>query len=615
MVLVLFLAAVLARVPSTGASAPPESGSVGLRRGALVAANATVGLDSVRNIDDALAAGPGSRIEQERNVPDVNRDVTEPRGDLVQAYASYPADGQALLDVQVVQYDSPLGVNWQLGDTGLEWEVVVAAHRETPFYVELFGADGQLYSGVLDHDGNLICDDEVGIFPESRSYAIRFDVHCLGNAQNVESRPTLYYEDVSTHTKTKDTMSTPIVLRNDAYVPVPACVPTAVVAPRQPTSTEFVAIAPARLLETRPTSDTIDCEADRIGIRGARSETALHVIGRAGVPADAAAVALNVTVTEAQDSGFIEVYPCGTGRPDGSNVNYVEGSTVATAVIAKVGATGDVCLYTYGRVQLVVDLGGWFPASSDYQSLSPQRILDTRNLGTIQNPDSALRSAGQVTELQIAGTSGIPAAASAAAINITAVDTRQPGYVTAFPCDRGRPNASNLNYDIGQNVAGLAVVPLDPDGRVCLFTYGATHLVVDINGWFPTGTAYHAQPPARLLDTRAGPDIGTVDGQFSGIGTIAAGETLQLRVAGRAGLSAAVTAVVLVITSTESTGPGFITAFPCGAQRPTASNVNHSTGATVANTAVVRLSDDGTVCLFAYATTHLIVDVAGSFTD
>jgi hypothetical protein len=38
-------------------------------------------------------------------------------------------------------------------------------------------------------------------------------------------------------------------------------------------------------------------------------------------------------------------------------------------------------------------------------------------------------------------------------------------------------------------VPNLVVVPVSASGEVCVFTAeSATHLIVDLNGWFPTTT-------------------------------------------------------------------------------------------------------------------------------
>jgi hypothetical protein len=42
-------------------------------------------------------------------------------------------------------------------------------------------------------------------------------------------------------------------------------------------------------------------------------------------------------------------------------LNYAAGDTVPNAVIAKLGAGGKVCLYTYAATNLIVDVNGAFP--------------------------------------------------------------------------------------------------------------------------------------------------------------------------------------------------------------------------------------------------------------
>ncbi|MAT04554.1 MAG: hypothetical protein CL424_05880 [Acidimicrobiaceae bacterium] len=78
------------------------------------------------------------------------------------------------------------------------------------------------------------------------------------------------------------------------------------------------------------------------------------------------------------------------------------------------------------------------------------------------------------------------------------------GHVTAFPCDRGVPTASNLNYGAGETVANLVMVRPDADGRVCLRTHAATHLVVDHTGTWVDGLA-PLDDPTRVTDTRRRP--------------------------------------------------------------------------------------------------------------
>ena len=122
----------------------------------------------------------------------------------------------------------------------------------------------------------------------------------------------------------------------------------------------FSSLVPGRLLDSRPGALTVDGQFAAIGLRAAGSITELTVAGRGGVPVDAAAVVLNVTVTEAQGAGYITVWPCGTARPNASSLNYITGSTVANAVIAKIGTDGKICLYTQSATHLLADVNGYY---------------------------------------------------------------------------------------------------------------------------------------------------------------------------------------------------------------------------------------------------------------
>jgi hypothetical protein len=130
-------------------------------------------------------------------------------------------------------------------------------------------------------------------------------------------------------------------------------------------SDAYVGVVPARVLETRraPGLGTIDGVAAGIGVLAAGSVTELQVAGRAGVPVDASAVVLNVTVTGPVAPGFVTVFPCGAERPNAANLNYVGGQTVPNAVISRVGTEGKVCFFTMSATDLVVDVNGYHPTT------------------------------------------------------------------------------------------------------------------------------------------------------------------------------------------------------------------------------------------------------------
>ncbi len=74
-----------------------------------------------------------------------------------------------------------------------------------------------------------------------------------------------------------------------------------------------------------------------------------------------AAVALNVTAVAPVGAGFVTVYPCGT-RPWAASVTYGAGDVAASAVIAPVSASGEICFFSSVDTDLVADITGWFAA-------------------------------------------------------------------------------------------------------------------------------------------------------------------------------------------------------------------------------------------------------------
>ena len=169
---------------------------------------------------------------------------------------------------------------------------------------------------------------------------------------------------------------------------------------------EFAALsAPARLLDSRPGAATFDGQFSGIGSRPAESTLELQVTGRAGVPVDAAAVVLNVTVDSALGDGFLTVFPCGTTRPNASSLQYVRATTIANLVVSGVDAGGKVCLYNLAPTDLVVDITGSFPAGFFAPLPSPERLLDSR-AGALtadgQFSGIGVRPAATIVELPVA---------------------------------------------------------------------------------------------------------------------------------------------------------------------------------------------------------------------
>ena len=110
--------------------------------------------------------------------------------------------------------------------------------------------------------------------------------------------------------------------------------------------------------------------------------------------------------------------------------------------------------------------------------------------------------------------------------------------------------------------------------------------------------------PARLMDTRIALG-GTAFGS---------GESRSLKVAGVGGVPVGAVGVVLNVTVTSPTSPGYLTVWPAPLAQPATSNVNFAAGQTVANMVTVGLGASGSVTIAnSVGSSQVLVDVMGYF--
>ena len=124
------------------------------------------------------------------------------------------------------------------------------------------------------------------------------------------------------------------------------------------------------------------------------------------------------------------------------------------------------------------------------------------------------------------------------------------------------------------------------------------------------GNPYHPLTPFRLLDTRT-----TTGGHHSPLGP---GAALNLKVTGVDAIPGTATAVVLNVTATDPTQPSFLTVYPAGVTRPTASNLNFLPNQTVPNLVEVGIGQTGSTAgdVTIYndkGATNVVADVEGYY--
>jgi len=376
--------------------------------------------------------------------------------------------------------------------------------------------------------------------------------------------------------------------------------------PTPPAGQDFTpAATPTRILDTR------QAIGGHNGKLNPNETFALTVAGVAGVPADASAVVLNVTVAEPEGAeGFGTVYPTGASQPNSSNLNFVPGALPSNQVVATIGTGGKISLFVSSRAHLIVDVNGWFnPASTGgYTATSPVRALDTRGGGRL--------AAGTEKEVTLGGAFGVPADATAVALNVTADAPGEQGYVTIYPSSAtspaDRPTAANLTFRERQTVPNAVTARLGVGGKVRLFSNVSTELIVDVVGYYKgaTGASYVALPsPRRDLDSRTGTGLGLPP-------AFIATTPFSIQVGSLDGVPANAVAAQLNVTVNQPTG-GFVTVWPAGQAQPGTSSLNFTTGQTIPNSILTGLGsgeNNGKVALRnAFGSTHLIADVSGYY--
>jgi GDSL-like Lipase/Acylhydrolase family len=350
-----------------------------------------------------------------------------------------------------------------------------------------------------------------------------------------------------------------------------APLPVAVGAPA-----ELVPLAPSRVVDTR---------RDPPGRLDAGATLTVDVT--AHVPHGTTAVAVNLTAVGADAAGFLTARPCDRPPRTVSSVNYPAGGDRAAMAVLPLSAAGTLCVTTDAAADVLVDLQGAFvPAGSGGRRFTPlgepQRLADTR-------------ATGRTAVLSVA----VPEGADAVAVNLTAVDAVDFGFLTAFACGAHVPTVSNVNFRPGEPVAGNAFVPVGPGGTICVYASVPVDVIVDVTGTFASSgeLAFVPAEPTRSLDTRDG------TGGWSPVH--GAGQTIDARVA-----PPGAKAVTGTLTLVEPIREAFLTAFGCGPV-PATSSVNAERGLVLANAVTVAVTDAGRLCVRSSAVTHTLFDTTG----
>ena len=274
---------------------------------------------------------------------------------------------------------------------------------------------------------------------------------------------------------------------------------------------------------------TIDGLFDRTGPVGPGATFNLTVAGRGGVPATGVgAVALNVTATNPTANSYFTVWPTGQPQPNASNLNFGAGQTIPNMVIVPLGARRtDLHLQRRPAASTSSSTSSaGSPPANTYTGLTPARLLDTtprhrHHRRQLRRSTGPIRPSKLDQPAPSSDRGGVPA--TGVGCGRPQRHRHQPDRRTATS-PSGRPGNPNPTHRTSTSAPARpsrtwSSSPSAPDGQISIYNdTGNVDVIVDVLGWFPTGTTYTGLTPARLLDTR--PGTATIDGNFRSTGPI-----------------------------------------------------------------------------------------------
>lgn len=233
--------------------------------------------------------------------------------------------------------------------------------------------------------------------------------------------------------------------------------------------------------------------------------------------------------------------------------------------------------------------------------IDPVRFFDTRTgLGGVP---TAKLAAGGTLNLQVTGVNGIPATnVKAVAINVTGTNSSASSVMVFYAGGTTRPDDVSSLQVANVTRSQLAIVPVGTDGKISIYSSGAT---LDLVGYYTTGTRglkLHTIGATRILNTN-------IDG-----GPVAGASTTVVSQGNL--ITAADATLVLNITNQDPTvSDGFLTVYPDGITRPATSDVPVHVGENIPNLDLAK-TGNGKIDIWdsqGSGNVHLIIDCFGYF--
>ena len=343
-------------------------------------------------------------------------------------------------------------------------------------------------------------------------------------------------------------------------------------------STRLTAVGPVRLVDTR--SGTRFNSVNHSVAAGQSLKIWVSGLVGSPVPSSAVGAQLHVSVSASQ-AGWLTT--------PGGAVEF--GASQVTSSSRLFPLTGRAVTFTNrgpGAVHLLVDVEAYASTGGSRWTATPQtRIVDTR-VGTRSNSRRTAIPAGGTVSFKVAGAAGspVPAGSASAMLNVTAVSAVSAGYLTM-----SSDSTSVVTFGAQRTVASSTLVRLSSSGTVTM-TNRSTHslqVLVDAQGYGgAAGGQWTTVPATRLLSGGGATAAYSHAVLLAGHGSV----TVQVRDTSGTPLPAAATGVEVVIHGESAQASGYLAT---GSVSGSPSLFGYSSGGSGSNTALLRISGNGTI--------------------
>jgi uncharacterized protein YkwD len=232
-------------------------------------------------------------------------------------------------------------------------------------------------------------------------------------------------------------------------------------------SSDFVGMRPTRMVDTR--------FGFGASLVQAGTDQNVTIGGRFGVPADAKAVAMNVTAIGATEPTSLAFWPTGTPKPLVGMVAVPSAGIHGQSTIVGLELGTFSMSALVGQVNVVIDVTGWFKADGLFVAVPAQRIVDTK-VGTC----GVELGPGETRTFPVTDAPDV----FAVAVNIGALEASENTYLTVWSAGSAQPETSNLNVMPGTGSVGAVVITeLGTGGQISVSNAaGKVHVTLDVIG-------------------------------------------------------------------------------------------------------------------------------------